>query len=185
MGMPKQKPGRSRQDYETPQEFIDAINNDLLKPPPYYGPITMDLAATSDNAKAKMFVTPEIDSLFAPWYLTSYITDAILHTCVPFQQETAYLNPPFGRIEPWAKKCAETLPWLPENKYEYKGLILFLTPASIGSNWFESYVWPHARVYALKPRIKFVGEKHPYPKDCILSVYGTGIHERLDIWRWK
>jgi hypothetical protein len=45
------------------------------------------------------------------------------------------------------------------------------------------YVWREAHVYALSPRLTFKGEKWPYPKDCMLSVFGE--QPGFEVWRWK
>jgi phage N-6-adenine-methyltransferase len=152
--MPAQKPGKSRQDYETPWEFIHAVETMLSEK------FEVDLAATANNTKATRYVG--YNSLNQDW--DTY-------------QGLLWLNPPFANIEPWAKKCAESV----------KARICFLVPASIGSNWFTNYVHNKAMVLALSPRISFDG-KGPYPKDCILAVYRnlylspiTGFR----LWRWK
>ena len=43
MSVPIQKPGRSRQDYGTPPEFLAAV---VAR----FGPLAFDLAASRDNA---------------------------------------------------------------------------------------------------------------------------------------
>jgi phage N-6-adenine-methyltransferase len=123
-----------------------------------FGPIDVDLAASEHNTKATTFISEATNSLSVSWVISGRL----------------WLNPPFDNITPWAMKCAE------ESR---KGAsILFLTPASIGSEWFANYVFPFARVLALRPRLSFDG-KNPYPKDCILSVYPGG--PGLELWKWK
>jgi len=61
--------------------------------------------------------------------------------------------------------------------------VLMLTPASIGSEWFQRYVHRKAMVLGLSPRLHFVGAADPYPKDCMLSCFGFGV-TGFDIWRW-
>jgi len=148
--------GSSRQDYGTPWELIRAVEAK-------YGTIHADLAATPQNAKAKNFLTPEEDSLTFPW-------------SERWPAGTLWLNPPFSDIAPWAKKCAEEGP----RRY---GLIIMLTPASIGSNWFAEHVYGNARVLALSPRITFEGCEDPYPKDCMLSLFGMAT-QGFALWRW-
>jgi hypothetical protein len=48
---PIQKPGRSKQDYETPPDLIAAIEA-------RWGKLTVDLAACADNTKCARFITP-------------------------------------------------------------------------------------------------------------------------------
>jgi hypothetical protein len=59
--MPKQKPGRSKQDYGTPPEFIQAVE-DRLK-----SNFAIDLAASHENAKAPVYITEEENSLVQDW----------------------------------------------------------------------------------------------------------------------
>jgi hypothetical protein len=153
--------GESRQDYETPPVFIDAVVK-------RFGPLSWDLAATAHNAKARLCFGYDPsgnfdDALTRPW---------------PIDGPLCWLNPPFANIAPWAKKCAEE---------SAKGCrILFLTPASVGSRWFADYVFGKALVIFLSGpnyRIRFVGAKYPYPKDCILSCFG--LPPGFEIWRWR
>jgi phage N-6-adenine-methyltransferase len=153
--MPAQKPGSSRQDYETPAEFIAAVEA-------RWGKLDIDLAAREDNKKAPACITPEDDSLAMDWCAL-----ACFHL---------WLNPPFARIGPWAKKCAELDIRLS------RGTLNFLTPASVCANWFTDYVLEEARVYLLQPRPSFDG-KAPFPKDVILSRYGD--EPGFEVWRWK
>jgi phage N-6-adenine-methyltransferase len=80
--MPAQRPGRSRQDYETPREFLVAVER-------VFGPLKVDLASTPANAKAPARLD---DSLAVPWPVGPL----------------CWLNPPFARIGPWAAKCASS-----------------------------------------------------------------------------
>lgn len=155
MTTPAQKRGRSRQDYGTPANFLAAVVE-------RFGPLDVDLAANENNAKAPCFVPPEVDSLSIDW--------------TPPEALKMWLNPPFGRIAPWSEKCATTP--LCEG-----ARILLLVPASIGASWFSEHVHGRALVLALQPRLTFEGETAPYPKDCILAVYGEA--PGFEVWRWK
>lgn len=153
--------GKSRQDYPTPWGFIHACEKK------FGGKVVLDLAASAENAKSPVYITEKQNSLSLPW-----------HEFPTNKRDWMWLNPPFDNITPWAKKCAE------ESR---KGAwILFLTPASVGSNWFRDYVNGHAMVYGLNGRIQFVGASDPYPKDCILSVYRPAPYQvaGFNIWTW-
>jgi|SRR5580693_2099451 phage N-6-adenine-methyltransferase len=163
MRMPIQKPGRSKQDYESPADFMSAVEY-------RFGALDVDLAAREDNAKAPIFITPEEDSLSLAW--------GELVGLYGFDEMLAWLNPPFGHIAPWARKC------LAETSKNYGLRILLLTPASVGSNWFADSAHEQALVLFLNGRLQFVGTDAPYPKDCILTCYGfdqTG----YELWRWR
>ena len=144
--------GNSKQDYETPWEFIRAVES-------RFGPVVWDLAATKENAKGLLWISEEIDSLASKW------SPGVL----------SWLNPPFGDIAPWAKKCAE--------EAALGARILLLTPASVDSNWWRDYIHGKAWVEFLSPRISFDG-KNSFPKPCTLSCFnvcGVG----YGYWRWK
>jgi len=151
--MPAQHAAGARQDYCTPTDLLGAVETT-------FGEITHDLACDADNRVASSCYTVEDDALAQDWTTLKGVL---------------WCNPPFRRIGPWAQKCAESSG--PER------LILLLTPASVGSRWFADHVHEHALVLALTPRITFVGALAPYPKDCILSVYGAGVG--FDVWRWR
>ena len=161
--MPKQKPGKSRQDYETPQDLIDAIER-------RFGPLTFDLAAHAKNTKCPDYYNSRVDSLKQDWSLL---------------KGNLWLNPPFAHIDPWAEKCKETVwCWQHINVTPILPFTIFLlTPASIGSEWFRKHIYMHAHVIGLNPRLKFVGEEDAYPKDCMLSLFGR--QPGFEVWRWK
>ena len=58
----------------------------------------------------------------------------------------------------------------------------FLVPAAVGSNWFRDYVDGKALVLLLNGRLSFDGAG-PYPKDCILCLYG--IEPGYEVWSWR
>lgn len=146
--------GKSKQDYRTPEDFRDAVVK-------RFGMTDFDLAACDDNYFSKL-----------GWFTES---DNALRQLWRHLPGTLWLNPPFGNIAPWAEKC---------RKESIEGArILFLVPASVGSNWFQEYVHGWARVYFLNPRLCFDG-KNPFPKDMILANYGIG-NQGYECWRWK
>lgn len=153
--MPKQKPGNSRQDYGTPRDFLDAVER-------RYGMIGWDLAATTGNTVAPSFFSPEQDSLKQSWSL-------------PPRVSVAWLNPEFADIDPWAEKC-ESVRFL-------RRWTLLLVPASIGTGWYRDHVIGKAYVDGI-PRLTFVGETTPYPKDLLLAAYGYGVSGH-GYWDWR
>jgi phage N-6-adenine-methyltransferase len=153
--MPEQKPGRSKQDYKTPREFLDAVEA-------RWGKLTFDLAANASNSvTGSRYWNTYQDSLSAKrnWQHKNL-------------GPNLWLNPPFGKITPWAKKCSETV----------GKKIFFLVPASVGSNWYKDFCHDVASVYYLSPRLSFDG-KAPFPKDIMLAVYGTFVGRHI-CWRW-
>jgi len=154
--MPVQKPGRSKQNYQTPVEFIEAVMDRLGITSFGY-----DLAAEEGNQQCLWFLDEDTDALSVNW------DDLLL------PGEWAWLNPPFAQIAPWAKKCAES-----------DINIAFLVPAAVGANWFRDYVDGTARVLLLNGRLSFDG-KAPYPKDCVLCLYGPMIEPGYEVWSWQ
>jgi phage N-6-adenine-methyltransferase len=158
----------TKQDYETPDDFIAAVEA-------RWGKLDVDLACRTDNCKAEhgYYFDEGVDSLQQPW--------AQQHP-----DQNLWLNPEFVDIGPWVAKCAA------ESRMLRRGRIFVLTPASIGTNWFLDHVFGHAQVIGLNPRMTFKGMKpnpktgkvDPYPKDLMLSVFGQG-HRGFDVWRWK
>jgi phage N-6-adenine-methyltransferase len=154
--MPVQKPGKSVQEVETPLDFMQAVEK-------RFGRMDFDLAASPGNAKAFRYFHKEHDSLKQDWSKLD---------------GNLWLNCEYSDIEPWAAKCASYKIGLFDNIR-----IFLLTPASVGSNWFQSHVWGSALVLALNPRLTFVGHTQAYPKDLILSCFNGKYG--FEPWRWK
>lgn len=165
--MPMQKPGRSKQDYGTPREFLRAVEDMLGEP------IIFDLAASDHNRKAPSWYTQKDDALSQPWHK---IHKDFGKACagLPAASGWLWLNPPFGNIGKWASKCRE--------EKDLGAKILFLVPASVGSNWFRDHVHGHATVLALNPRLIFEGETNGFPKDLMLCLYG--LPPVFEVWPW-
>jgi phage N-6-adenine-methyltransferase len=158
--MPKQKPGKSKQDYGTPKSFLESVQM-------VYGPIVWDLAASAANSKAgSCFYDEKQDSLKQDWYKLSKM----------FPHGWLWLNPPFANIGQWAKKCHE--------ESQLGANILMLTPASVGSNWFAKYCHNNCNVVFIRPRLTFDGAADPYPKDCMLTVWQPNSDPGYEIWDW-
>lgn len=143
---------KSKQDWATPTAFIEAVEK-------RFGKIAVDLAASAENAKNFRYFDEDTNSLVQSWHQL---------------EGNLWLNPPFSNIAPWAKKCAE--------EASLGATILFLTPASIGSNWFRDFVHRKALVLALNGRLTFIGATAPYPKDCVLAAYGYS--PGFEVWNW-
>ena len=127
MSEPRQKPGKSKQDYSTPPAFLEAIARQ-------FGPIDLDLACRVDNMVAPYGITERVDSLSKDW---RNLHPAWLDTRGTSGGPTpvdgirvAFLNPPFATIRPWAAK-REQCRWLPR-------WTLMLVPASMGSKWWAA-----------------------------------------------
>lgn len=159
--MPAQKPGASEQSVQTDPLFIAAVVE-------RFGPLVIDLAASAENAQAPNYITAEQDSLAQDWEEEGWPSG------------NRWLNPPFKNIGQWAAKCARYETRAPHAE---SNPILFLVPAGIGANWYRDHVHGKARVSFLNGRLTFVGHTKPYPKDCMLCVYGRP--PGFEVWSWK
>lgn len=73
------------QDWETPQEFFDALDDEFH--------FDVDVCARADNAKCAEHYTPEMDGLAQEWN----------------SHRTYWMNPPYGRqIGKWIFKAYES-----------------------------------------------------------------------------
>lgn len=164
MPMPKQKPGRSKQNYRTPAVFINAVLS-LLE----IDKFTFDFAAEKQTAQAARYWTKEQNSF--------------LFTCRQWKNNIGngwgWLNPPFGDITPWAERCKQVS--------RLDARIAFLVPASVGSNWYRDHVDRFAFTLFLNGRIPFI-ENRPtwlYPKDCMLCLYDPTLEPGNEVWTWR
>ena len=164
MTEPRQKPGSSKQDFGTPDDFFQAVCR-------RFGTPVIDLAARADNTLCEQFIGPEQNTLIYPWPV------GVLR----------WLNNEFGSTEKYVEKCRRVALDDP------RGTTLQLIPASIGTNWFAEHCEGVAEVIAIRPRLVFkgtepnpkTGRPDPYPKDLMLLVWGFLANPgRLSTWRW-
>jgi hypothetical protein len=187
----------NKQDYATPADFMAAVTKrfgpiafDLAahasnaKSPNYFAPVTGREGPLPFDSKAF-----GMDAFDHPWAKLSCETFFDPHHEVTVRSEIPTIRwtgpgPAVGYLslkkETVSRPCKGLLwlncefndipRWVTRVKEEAeKGAdILSLTPASVGSVWFDDLVAPFANVYLLRPRISFIpGE--PYNKDCMLA----------------
>lgn len=150
--------GPGEQTVVTPGDLLVAVQR-------RFGRITIDLAATAENARAPKCITPEEDSL----------SESIDWADRIGKKGVAWLNPPFKHMRPWVQKASAT-------RLVGSQRIVVLGLASVASEWFALYVARHALVLPLRPRVTFLGHSDPYPSDLMLMVYGMGAG--FEPWRW-
>lgn len=161
MAEPNHNRGKSKQDYRTPPDLLRAVKARLG-----ITEFKIDLAADEDNTIAKLWYDSSQDALAIerPW------------TGAP-SNGWCWCNPPYANISPWVEKAA---------RESWKGVhVCMLVPVSVGANWWHNWVEPYAYISFLKPRLKFVGATHPYPKDCALLLYTPWGFKGHDIFNWK
>lgn len=172
MGGPSINRAESSGDIWTPWSFMRAVEHK-------FGPIAIDLAASGpQSAKAARWITPEEDSLKQDW--TTMLDGGL-----------GWDNCPYSNIAPWAKYH--------QRQWERGAQTLLLVPASVGSNWYWSYVDPYAEVYNVGRMVfdncfsRKTGQliTTVYPKDLILCHYDTvrmydeDYPRRMQRWDWK
>lgn len=184
MGMPQQKPGRSKQDYSTPADFITAAKRRLG-----VAEFAFDFAADTRNTKAPRFWSKADDSL-------SKSAEEWASQC---RHSWGFLNPEFADIDPWSQRCWQTK--------QLGGAIALLVPAGVGANWFRDFVHGKAQVLFLNGRLCFIEDwattidpatlkpgKGParfftspplYPKDCLLCLYAPELAPGYKFWSWR
>jgi len=155
MTEPAQKPGRSKQDYGTPSEFIEVFVRQ-------FGGIVLDVCASPSNAIGPRYYTEEQNGLAQPWASPS--------------QGWNWCNPPFGKCGAWVSRA-----WIAWENYGQR--VAVLVPASVDSNWWADYVHGKALVFFLRGRMRFVGARDVYPKPLALLLYDG--RRGYEPWRWK
>ena len=207
----------NKQDYATPADLMAAVTGrfgpiafDLAahagnaKSPNYFAPVTgregplpFDPEAFGMDAfdhdwsrlSCETFLDPHNEEMVgAPPIITW--TDSHHGYCYQPQDKVKvsrrrkgllWLNCEFNDIPRWTRRVKE--------ESERGANILSLTPASVGSVWFDGLVAPSADVYLLRPRIPFIpGE--PYNKDCMLSHFVSpsdrdGSFPFICTWDWR
>jgi phage N-6-adenine-methyltransferase len=161
--MPRQKPGRSKQNYATPDNFIDAVKRKLM-----IDNFSHDFAADETNRRALTYFS-ESNNAFDHLNWEIYCN----------LDKWGWLNPPFANIGKWARRCLQTK--------HAAGHIVMLVPAAVGSNWFRDYVHDQCRVLFLNGRIHFDRDNPTwgYPKDCILILFSNRYLPGYEVWTWK
>ena len=145
--------GSSKQDYQTPREFITAVYQRLLIPG-----FELDAAASPKNAVSPLYYDENVNGLEWPWMTWTWC------------------NPPFSNIAPWVRKA-----WEESLKGASSAVLI---PSSVGANWWKDWVHDKAHVLLLNGRITFVGQEHPYPKDCALLLYTPQVRGGYEVWSW-
>ena len=130
----------SSDEWETPQDFFDKLNRMFQ--------FTLDVCATSSNAKCARYFTKSEDGLSQLW------------------EGICWMNPPYGReIGLWIKKAHEST-------IKVGTVVVCLLPARTDTKWWHECVVPHAKsIEFLRGRLRFSG-KAPAPFPSALVVFG-------------
>ncbi len=142
-----------KQNYGTPLPFVGYVGRrfglDLI----------LDLAADQYNRKCAFFLDEARDSLTVDWKAEiQKCDDLVMRESNDFADPAGWLNPPFKKNPQFGKKCHEE---------KDKGAKLATLKEHFKNN---------ALNFILEDRMIFVGETQPYPKELMLSIWGTGMN---------
>lgn len=147
----------SKQDHATPPLFLFAVEQ------AFGCKFLLDLACNTDNRKCEAGISLPENSLAVDWF------DRLItaKTALMRPQADCWLNPPFRGVEPWMEKCGA------ESKRGMR--IVSLTLSSLGAGWYRDQIEGRALSLVLRKRIAFVGQKDPFPKELMITLWGFGM----------
>lgn len=128
----------NKQDWETPQEFVDFIERE------YNVMFTLDVAASLENKKAPLFLDEEMDALSRSWG----------------RGHTVWCNPPYANQKDWvlkaihesARRCCD---------------VFMLIPARPDTKLFHDWIMTNATsIGFVKGRLNFKGEEATNKGGC-------------------
>lgn len=126
-------------EWATPQDYFDKVNAE-------FGPFTLDVCATPQNAKCAEFFTAEQDGLRQEW-----------------APRRCWMNPPYGRvIGDWMRKAYE------ESKRG--ATVACLVPARTDTRWWHDYAMK-GQIRFIRGRLKFGAGKANAPFPSALIVF--------------
>lgn len=125
-------------DWATPQEYFNIVSKE-------HGPFTLDVCASSSNAKCLNFFTEETDGLSQKW------------------SGVVWMNPPYGRtIKLWMEKAYQSS--LTGAK------VVCLVPARTDTAWWHDYAMK-GEITFIRGRLKFGQAKNSAPFPSALVVF--------------
>ncbi|AFK05449.1 DNA N-6-adenine-methyltransferase (plasmid) [Emticicia oligotrophica DSM 17448] len=126
-------------NWETPQDLFDELDKQYN--------FTLDVCATSENAKCNEFFTPEIDGLKQEW------------------KGMCWMNPPYGReIGKWVRKAHLEV-------ITGRCRIIALLPARTDTKWFHEWVLNKHEIKFIKGRLRFSDSKNSAPFPSMLVIF--------------
>lgn len=111
-------------DWETPDYFFKLLDKEFH--------FTLDPCATKENRKCKKFYSKEINGLNQDW-----------------ENEIAFVNPPFSRIKEWVKKCYK------EGQKE-NTIVVMILPSRTDTQYWHNYIMKAHEIRFCKGRVNFL-----------------------------
>lgn len=127
-------------EWETPQILFQALDRE-------FG-FDLDVCATQENAKCRLYYTKDQDGLRMPW------------------SGTVWCNPPYGRkIGNWVKKALFAS--------AAGSTVVMLLPARTDTKWFHYYIYrkKHVEIRFLEGRLRFGGAKNAAPFPSMVVIF--------------
>lgn len=139
----------SKQDWETPQDLFNELNKEFN--------FEIDVAATRENSKCKMFFTENDNALVKNW--SDY--------------GNVFCNPPYD-----SKLQNEFIKKAYEESLKNKVVIVLLIPARTDTKRWHKYIFPYASdIRFLEGRLKFETQGIPHensaPFPSAIVVFGV------------
>lgn len=128
------------EEWETPDYVFLALKKEF--------DFQVDVCATSENAKCKIYFDKSVDGLKREWS--------------PFR---CWMNPPYGRnIAKWMKKAF--------TESQIGALVVCLIPSRTDTRWWHDWVMKSSEIRFVSGRISFGDSKNsaPFPS-CIVIFY--------------
>jgi len=128
------------EEWETPNYVYLPLNSEFK--------FQVDVCATTENAKCKIYFDKSVDGLKSEWS--------------PFR---CWMNPPYGReISKWMKKAF--------TESQRGALVVCLIPSRTDTKWWHNWVMKSSEVRFVSGRINFSTSKNsaPFPS-CIVIYY--------------
>lgn len=128
-----------RQDWETPDSLFVPLMEE-------FG-FTLDVCATSLNAKCAKYFTPSEDGLLQDW-----------------SKDICWMNPPFGDQGKWVEKAY---------RESLKGsVVVCLLPSKTNTNWWHKYCM-QGEIRFVRGRPIFKGAKYGLPFPLSIVIFGV------------
>lgn len=127
------------EEWETPEYVFLSLNKEF--------DFQVDVCATSENAKCKIYFDKSVDGLKREWS--------------PFK---CWMNPPYGRdIAKWMKKAF--------NESQRGALVVCLIPSRTDTKWWHDWVMKSSEIRFVSGRISFGNSKNSAPFPSCIVIY--------------
>ena len=131
-----------KDDWETPDLLFQHLNDEFN--------FDLDAAATRDNSKCDVLITPEMNALTSDWG----------------QGKTIWLNPPYGTaLLRWLQK-ASAAGWY--------NTVVCLLPSRTDTQWWHDYVMQAAEIRFIRGRVTFKGAPSAAPFPSCIVIFQPG-----------